>query len=148
MSNHPDGLYSRTFVGETGWKEGLPLATEDCIGTNSADRKRWTWTDYTQDNTALTYIANPRVKETRIGDAANVKKTAVEYHLVGGSTTVALYGLVKKVEVFDTGLSNVIKRVETDYNLTKPYTDRNIIGLPSETRAWERTTSRLEVIVL
>ena len=79
MTGHPDGLYSRTFVGETGWKEGLPLATEDCIGANSADRKRWTWTDYTQDNIALSYIANPRVKETRVGDAANVKKTAVEY---------------------------------------------------------------------
>jgi hypothetical protein len=39
------------------------------------------------------------------------------------------------VEVFDTGLSNVIKRAETDYLLTKGYTDRNIIGLPSETRA-------------
>jgi hypothetical protein len=38
--------------------------------------------------------------------------------------------------VFDTGLSSVIKRVETDYLLTKGYTDRNIIGLPSETRAW------------
>ncbi|MGB7210408.1 MAG: hypothetical protein WBD27_17275 [Pyrinomonadaceae bacterium] len=45
-------------------------------------------------------------------------------------------------------MSHVIKRFETDYLLTKPYTDRNIIGLPSETRAWERTTSRLEVIVL
>ncbi|MGB7208965.1 MAG: hypothetical protein WBD27_09925 [Pyrinomonadaceae bacterium] len=34
------------------------------------------------------------------------------------------------------GLSNVIKRIETDYNLTKGYIDRNIIGLPSETRAF------------
>ncbi|MGB7208364.1 MAG: hypothetical protein WBD27_06880 [Pyrinomonadaceae bacterium] len=57
----------------------MPLVTEDCIGTNCADRKRWTWTDYTQDNTALSYILNPRVKEARVGDSANVKKTAVEY---------------------------------------------------------------------
>ncbi len=148
MTGHPDGLYSRTFVGETGWKEGLPLATEDCIGANCADRKRWTWTDYTQDNIALSYIANPRVKETRVGDSANVKKTAVEYHPVSTGSPVALYGLVKKVEVFDTGLSNVIKRVETDYNLTKPYTDRYIIGLPSETRAWGKNdiTQSLEQV--
>jgi YD repeat-containing protein len=146
MAGHPDGLYSRTFVGETGWKEGLPLATEDCIGTNCAQQKRWTWTDYTQDNIALTYILNPRVKEARVGDSANVKETAVEYHMSGSSTTVANYGLVKKVEVGD--LSTVIKRVETDYLLTKPYTDRNIIGLPSETRAWGKNdlTNNLEQV--
>jgi YD repeat-containing protein len=148
MTGHPDGLYSRTFVGETGWKEGLPLATEDCIGANCADRKRWTWTDYTQDNIALLYILNPRVKEARVGDSANVKKTAVEYHMSGSSTTVANYGLVKKVEVFDSGLSTVIKKVETDYLLTKGYTDRNIIGLPSETRAWGKNdlTNNLEQV--
>jgi hypothetical protein len=136
MTGHPDGLYSRTFVGETGWKEGLPLATEDCIGTNCAQQKRWTWTDYTQDNIALSYILNPRVKEARVGDSANVKKTAVEYLPLTTGSPIALYGLVSKVEVFDTGLTNVIKRVETDYNLGSSYTGRNIIGLPSETRAW------------
>jgi hypothetical protein len=75
-----------------------------------------------------------RVKETRVGDSANVKKTAVEYLPLTTGSPIALYGLVKKVEVGD--LSTVYKRVETDYLLTKGYTDRNIIGLPSETRAW------------
>lgn len=49
---------------------------------------------------------------------------------------IALYGLAKKVEVFDTGLTNVIKRFETDYNLSTTYTDKRILRLPSETRAW------------
>jgi YD repeat-containing protein len=148
MTGNPDGLYSRTFVGETGWKEGLPLATEDCIGANCAQQKRWTWTDYIQDNIALAYILNPRVKEARVGDSANVKKTAVEYLPVTTGSPVALYGLVSRVEVFDTGLTNVIKRVETDYLLTKGYTDRNIIGLPSETRAWGKNdlTNNLEQV--
>jgi hypothetical protein len=75
------------------------------------------------------------VKEARVGDSTNVKKTAVEYLPLTTGSPIALYGLVKKVEVFDTGLSTVIKRVETDYLLTKSYIDRNIIGLPSETRA-------------
>ncbi|HKP68503.1 MAG TPA: hypothetical protein VJV05_04415, partial [Pyrinomonadaceae bacterium] len=61
MTGHPDSLYSRTFVAESGWKEGLTLATEDCIGTNCSDRKRWTWTDWTQDDTGLSYQLNPRV---------------------------------------------------------------------------------------
>jgi hypothetical protein len=96
----------------------------------------------------IAITTDPRVKEARVGDSANVKKTAVEYHMSGSSTTVALYGLVSKVEVFDTGLSTVIKRVETDYLLTKGYTDRNIIGLPSETRAWGKndTTQNLEQV--
>jgi hypothetical protein len=76
MTGHPDGLYSRTFVGESGWKEGLSLATEDCIGTNCSDRKRWTWTDWTQDNTSLSYTLNPRMIESRVGDGTNVKKQA------------------------------------------------------------------------
>lgn len=148
MVGHPDGLYSRTYVGETGWKDGLILATEDCVGTNCADRKRWTWTNYTQDNTALTYTLNPRVIESRVGDNVNVKKTAVEYLPVSTGSPIARYGLVSKVEVFDVGLTNVIKRVETDYNLSTAYTDKRILGLPSETRAWGKNdlTNNLEQV--
>ncbi|MGB7208366.1 MAG: VCBS repeat-containing protein [Pyrinomonadaceae bacterium] len=148
ITGHPNNLLSRTFVGESGWREGLPVATEDWTESTSGwERKRWTWTDYTQDNIALSYIVNPRVKENRVGDSANVKKTAVTYRLFPG-TTVAEYGLASKVEVFDSGLSNVIKRVETDYNLSAAYTDRRIIGLPLETRAWGKNdlTQNLELV--
>ncbi len=45
-------------------------------------------------------------------------------------------------------LSNVIKRVETDYNLSTTYTDKRIIGLPAETRAWGKNdvTQNLEQV--
>ncbi|MBK8303954.1 MAG: hypothetical protein IPK98_11345 [Chloracidobacterium sp.] len=74
MTGHPDGLYSRTYVGASGYKEGLTLATEDCTGSNCATRLRWTWTDWTQDNTGVSYLTNPRVTESRVGDGTNIKK--------------------------------------------------------------------------
>ncbi len=49
VTGHPDGLYSRIWYGSSGFKEGLNLANEDCIGTNCAALKRWTWNDWTQD---------------------------------------------------------------------------------------------------
>ncbi len=67
VEGHPDNLRSNTFVAASGWKEGLPVGTEDCI-TTSADcttRKRWTWSEWTQDNTGVSYIVNPRVNEHR-----------------------------------------------------------------------------------
>ncbi|MGQ0543290.1 MAG: FG-GAP repeat domain-containing protein [Blastocatellia bacterium] len=48
MTNHPDNLRAKTYVGQSGWKEGLTLAAEDCLTTSSTctERKRWTWTDW------------------------------------------------------------------------------------------------------
>ena len=130
MTGHPDGLYSRTYVGESAWKEGLTLATEDCMGTNCSDRKRWTWTDWTQDNTSLSYSLNPRVIESRVGDSVNTKKSRIEYWLQEG-TNIAIYGLVKSSVVYDTDLSTILKKTYTTYNLDAAYTSRRIIGLPS-----------------
>ncbi len=136
---HPNNLVSKTFVGESGWAEGLPVATEDWTEIpNGWTRQRWTWTNYTQDNESLTYPLNPRVIETRVGDAANTKKTTIAYHMTG-TPGVALYGLVKKVEVGD--LSTVLKKQETDYNLSSVFLLRRIIGLPAETRSWGRDDS-------
>ncbi|MBC7899344.1 MAG: hypothetical protein H7070_04770 [Saprospiraceae bacterium] len=60
--------------------EGLPVVTEDWAdGTSGTERKRWTWTSYTQDDTNLTYLLNPRVTESKVGDTTNIKRTTVEY---------------------------------------------------------------------
>ncbi len=134
MTGHPDGLYSRTYVGASGYKEGLTLATEDCTGSNCATRLRWTWTDWTQDNTGVSYITNPRVTESRVGDGSNTKKTTIGYGSNG-------YGLPEEVKVYDTDLSTVLKTQTTTYELGSTYTSRRIIGLPSETKLWQGTTS-------
>ncbi|HEX8368004.1 MAG TPA: FG-GAP-like repeat-containing protein [Pyrinomonadaceae bacterium] len=147
MTNHPDNLITKSYVGASGWKEALPLATEDCVSTgcSGSDRKRWTWTDWTQDNESLSYTLNPRVIETRVGDTTNVKKTTVDYRLLP-NTTVSEYGLAETVKVFDSDLSTILKKVETDYNLNSAYTSRRIIGLPSEVRSYGRENSSLNLM--
>jgi YD repeat-containing protein len=147
MTGHPNNLITKSYVGASGWKESLPLATEDCVSTvcSGSDRKRWTWTDWTQDNESLSYTLNPRVKETGVGDPTNVKKTTVDYRLLP-NTTISEYGLAETVKVFDSDLSTVLKKVETDYNLNSAYTSRRIIGLPSEIRSYGRESGSLNLM--
>ncbi len=136
MSNHPHGAVSKTFVGSSGWMEGLTIATEDWAnGTNGSERKRWTWNGWTQDDTNASYILNPRVTDSEVGDTGNVKKSKSYYLPVSENSPVALFGLVWKSEILDQN-NAVLKRAETDYNLASAYTDRRIIGLPSEVRTY------------
>ena len=125
VAGHPDQLYTRVHYGGSGWKEGLTLATEDCTDANDTctTRQRWTWTDFTQDNTGLAYILNPRVTESRVGDGTNTKRTTVSYY--GAS----LFSLPEYVRVYDTDLSTVLKELHTVYDLDAAYTSRRIIGL-------------------
>lgn len=140
VTNHPNQLYSRIHFGASGWKEGLTLATEDCTDTGDTctTRKRWTWTDFTQDNTGLSYTLNPRVIESQVGDGTNTKRTTISYRY-DSATSSYLYGLPETVTVGDP--STVLKTQTTTYNLSSDYTSRRIIGLPSETKLWEGTSS-------
>ncbi len=139
--NHPNDLYSLIHFAPSGYKEGLTLASEDCIGTDSecATRKRWTWTDWTQDNTNVAYRVNPRVIESRVGDGTNTKKTNITYHFQSGSGWSV--HLPETVSVGD--LTTILKTHKTVYNWSTLYTNqsRRIIGLPVETTLWEGTTS-------
>jgi hypothetical protein len=145
MLNHPNGNVTNTYVGESGWKEGLPIRTDDYAAGNGLELKRSSWMKWTQDDMNLTYILNPRVTDSKVGDGTNFKKTSTEY-LLWPNSTVAKYGLVSAANVYDTDLSTVLKRVETDYNLSSTYTDKRIIGLPSETRGYGRETSGLNLM--
>jgi YD repeat-containing protein len=148
MTGHPDNLRTKIYYGASGWKEGLTLATEDCLTTSStcSDRRRWTWTDWTQDNTSLTYDLNPRVTESRVGDSSNTKRTTIAYY--EPSTGVFPYGLPETVQVYAADLSTIIKKSVTTYNLSSNYTDRRIIDLPSMVKAWGMNdqTSSLEYV--
>jgi YD repeat-containing protein len=141
VENHPNNLITKTYVGSSGWKEGLPIATEDCVTTTCSgnDRKRWTWSDWTQDDENLSYILNPRVEESKIGDGANTKRTKIYYLMRTGSSNVSQFGLVNKVEVYDQ--SNVLKTQTTTYSSDSNYLSRRIIGLPTESYLYEGTES-------
>lgn len=133
MTSHPDNLYTLIHFGPFNYKEGLTVATEDCLGTDSGctTRKRWTWADWTQGNTNLSYPLNPRVKETRVGDDTNTKKTTINY-VYDYETASYLSNLPRYVTVYDTDLTTIKRQIYTQYNLGSSYTSRRIIGLPSE----------------
>ncbi len=136
MANDPYQHVSKTFVGNSGWRESLPIATEDWAnGTGGLERKRWTWTNWTQDDTNLSYIQNPRTIESKIGDTTNIKRTTTEY-LNYPLTNIAKYGLVSAVNVYGDDQTTVWKTAVTEYNLDVAYISRRIIGLPSQTEVW------------
>ena len=136
MANHPHNAISKTFVGESGWMESLPIGTEDWAnGTNGSERKRWTWTNWTQDDTNAAEIMNPRTIESKVGDTTNIKRTTTEYYTVP-LTTEAVYGLIKEVNVYASDQTTVLKKAYTEYNLDSAYVSRRIIGLPSKTETY------------
>ncbi|HMS42079.1 MAG TPA: hypothetical protein PKE69_17740 [Pyrinomonadaceae bacterium] len=136
MDGEPYGGYTKTFVGASGWREGLPIVTEDWAnGTGGAERKRWSWTDYTQDDESKSYILNPRVTQSKIGDTGNVKRTEIDYRLLP-NTNIAEYGLVSEVRLYDNGTNVLQKKSTTEYNLDSNYVSRRIIGLPSMSESW------------
>ncbi|HMS41707.1 MAG TPA: hypothetical protein PKE69_15860, partial [Pyrinomonadaceae bacterium] len=140
MDNEPYGGYTKTFVGASGWREGLPIVTEDWAnGTSGAERKRWSWTEYTQDDISKSYILNPRSIQSKVGDNVSIKRTTVDYLMQSGSLSVSQYGLVSKVKVFDANQSTILKTQTTEYNLDSNYTSRRIIGLPSESKLYDGT---------
>ncbi len=129
LDGEPNNHVSKIYFGSSGWKEGLPLATEDfAIENGSNGQRRWTTTSWTQDNTAVSYILNPRITESRVGDAINTKKTTIDYVTNSGFTLPA------QVKVYDANQSTVLKTSITDYNWSSAYISRRIIGLPSESR--------------
>lgn len=149
LDNDPYASVTKTWIGETGWQEGLPLASEDHakpVEGGTVDRQRWSWTNWTQDDVNASEQMNPRVVETRIGDDANTKRTTVEY-LEYEDTDTAIFGLVSKVKVYDHTGTYPIKEQRTDYNLSSTYLDRRIIGLPTETSTygWNDLTNSLKL---
>ena len=111
MTDDPYSHHSKTFFESSGWKEGLPVATEDWANnsTGGLERKRWTWTGWTQDDTNLAYIQNPRTIESKVGDTTNIKRSTTEY-LTYPNTTIAKYGLTSAVNIYDTDQTTVLKR--------------------------------------
>jgi YD repeat-containing protein len=140
----PDGVITNTYYGNSGWAEGLPLLVEDYTVENGGfSKKRWNWTSYTQDNTALGYILNPRMIESRIGDNANVKRTTVEYHTQAGNPASTYYGLVKDVIQYNANGTSQLKRSHTEYDFGPEYISRRIIGLPVESTLYDENNALL-----
>ncbi len=89
----------------------------------------------------MSYILNPRITESQVGDNVSTKRTEISYGSNG-------YGLPETIEVFNGSGSIPMKKSVTTYNLSSTYTDRRIIGLPSMTESWgyNDLTSSLEYV--
>jgi YD repeat-containing protein len=133
----PNELLTNIYVGASDWREGLSIASEDCLSDCSSP-VRWTWTDWTQDDPDARYLLNPRMIETKIGDGTNTKRTTTDYYLTDplemtiGENHTSLYGLPRNITQYDADQSTVLKKIVNHYQLDSAYTDRRIIGLPSE----------------
>lgn len=127
------------------WREGLEFASQD-FGDNI--ERRWTATSWTQDNSSLTYIQNPRVGESKVGDASSIKRAVITYRPSSQGTAIAEFGLVSKVQTYDGNAGTLLKEMTTDYNLSSAYTSRRIIGLPSqvETHGLNQETNQFEPV--
>lgn len=126
----PDNTIYKEFFATSGWQRGLTTQTETWSG---GVKKKWTTLQWTQDNTGISYLLNPRVTETNVyDDAGNRRRTTISYTSYGAS-----YGLPRDIYLptdvyeYDADATTVLRRTHTDYNLNSAYASRRIIGLPS-----------------
>jgi YD repeat-containing protein len=131
----PDGTVYKEYYG-TGWQQGLTTQTEVWSG---GVKRKWTQTDYTQDDTNLNYRKNPRVVETNVYDVeGNRKRTTIEYG------PYVQWGLPYLVKEYAADGFTPIRYTYTDYNLNPEYVNRRIIGLVSAVHmsdgAWQSKT--------
>ena len=135
MQNHPTGNTTNTYVGESGWMESLPIRVDDYTSANNIyTLQRSNWTKWTQDDTNLSYIKNPRVTKTKIGDNSSVRRTEIDYWNTG---SLAAFGLVKEVRIYDNPTNVLKKKSLTYYNDDNAYLSRRIIGLPSQSELYD-----------
>jgi YD repeat-containing protein len=124
----PDGtVYKETYGGsaDAAWIRGLVKSSEVWAGGVQQKFSTLTWT---QDNTSVSYKTNPRVIETNVYDSSgNRRRTTIDYRVA----TYAQYGLPYFVTEYAADGLTEIRRAYTDYNLSQPYLDRRIIGLPT-----------------
>jgi YD repeat-containing protein len=147
-SGNADKLVTKIYSASSGWAESLPAVTEDWAEEGSGlVKKRWTWSNWTQDDVTLSYISNPRVEESKIGDATNIKRSTTEYYKQG-FTNIANYGRVKKVQIYAADGTTVWKKIETGYNDSSAYLSRRMISLPTlvKVSGYDQSDSLLKLV--
>jgi hypothetical protein len=130
----PDGTVTKIyFVGTagttTGWSRGLPILKDTVSGGVTQRRSVTTWT---QDNTAVSYLLNPRVLETNIYDpAGNRARTQIGYQQFTFTNGTNSW-LPRDVFEYEADASTKLRTTRTNYNTNAAYSDRRILGVPSE----------------
>ena len=134
----PDGTIYKTYSHSSGWDKGLPRLQE--TWSDSSTKQRSVYTDYTQDNTSLSYILNPRVTETNITDSSNRKRNTISYTsftLPDGATV----HLPSDSYEYLADASTVLRQSHTDYITGSSYLSWHILGLPSAQYVYDASST-------
>lgn len=142
----PDGTYYNYYFHATGWDEGMPVLVNTWANNEQSQLvlQRQEATSYTQDNTSVNYLLNPRVAETNIYDlSSNHKRVGISYNsfTLTYSGNTLTYFLPSETREYDSNATSVLRTTQTDYNLNSSYTDRRIFGLVSMKRVYQTTPS-------
>jgi hypothetical protein len=138
----PDGtvntIYFVDVSGQPRWSRGLPALLETSSGGVWQSKVKTTWT---QDNTSVDYPLNPRVVDTNVHDpAGNRARTAISYEQFAFTNGTSC-SLPRDVSEYDANASDVLRTTRTNYNMHATYTDRRILGLPSEKLLYDGTVA-------
>lgn len=68
---NPEGTEQKEYFVTSGWQKGLNTRTETRVG---GVLRRWTTTQWTQDNTTVSYPLNPRPTETNVYDESGNRR--------------------------------------------------------------------------
>ncbi len=121
----PDGTSMEETYPISGFNRGLPTQSRTISGGVARKTTTMTWT---QNDTGLSYQANPRLIDTTTSDdAGNLRRTSLVY---------TSFNLVSDVIEYAAGGTTVLRHKQTDYLLDPAYVDRRLIGLPREQRLY------------
>lgn len=129
----PDTLtVYKEYSHSSGWDAGLARLTEVWF---DGVKKKWTSTDWTQDNTTLSYPQNPRATEINVyDDGSNRRRTTIAYSQ-GYSLPTAIF------EYAGSNGLTLLRSSAMSYVSDSAYLDRRIIGLPLELIVYDASSN-------
>jgi len=138
----PDGTVNKIyFVDASGtprWSRGLSALVETSTAAGWQRRVKTTWT---QDNTSVDYLLNPRVVETNVYDPSNNRaRTEIIYQQFTFANNLSCW-LPRDFLEYAANAETVLRTTRTNYNMSASYTDRRILGLPSDKLLYEGTVN-------
>jgi RHS repeat-associated protein len=131
----PDGTIYKEYTQNSGWGAGLVQLAEVWSG---GVKKKWDYYAWTQDNTALSYMQNPRIVESNSRDAeGNRRRTTIEYN--------SGYGLATHIREWGgTNADQLLRFTAVAYKMDADYINRRIIGLPYERVVYDGPTGNVK----
>jgi RHS repeat-associated protein len=130
----PDGTTYKELYYTSGWPTGLSYQTEVWSG---GARKKYTTVSWTQDDTSLPYMKNPRIYETNVyDDLGHRSRTTIEYGVGYGLPTA-----VREWGGADGG--TYLRGTFTAYRLDSGYLNQRLIGLVDNVQTYDGPTGLL-----